>query len=76
MCSAKRSYKRTDEVYLQPLESIDTIFQSPDKNKIGSGLDVLDRKDAGDSPSEEKLSTSEVEKGSETRGDESEKQRL
>jgi hypothetical protein len=27
----------------QPLESIDTIFSSPDKNKIGTGEDVLSR---------------------------------
>ena len=29
--------------FLQELESIDTIFSSPDKNKIGSGEDVLSR---------------------------------
>jgi hypothetical protein len=54
---------------LQPLESIDTIFQSPDKNKIGTGLDVLDRRAASDNSSDEKLSTSEVERGSKTQID-------
>jgi len=28
---------------IQPLESIDTIFSSPDKNKIGTGEDALSR---------------------------------
>jgi len=60
------------ETALKPLESIDTIFQSPDKNKIGSGLDVLDRKPDGEkfgssSPSEERISGSEAEKGSDKR---------
>ena len=27
----------------KPLESIDTIFSSPDKNKIGTGEDILSR---------------------------------
>jgi len=31
------------ETALKPLESIDTIFSSPDKNKIGTGEDVLSR---------------------------------
>jgi len=50
------------ETALKPLESIDTIFQSPDKNKIGTGIDVLDRGTGGDSPSEEKMSTNEITK--------------
>lgn len=28
---------------MQPLESIDKIFQSPDKNKIGTGIDLIDQ---------------------------------
>ncbi|KIJ32004.1 hypothetical protein M422DRAFT_185129 [Sphaerobolus stellatus SS14] len=31
------------ETALKPLESIDTIFSSPDKNEIGTGEDVLSR---------------------------------
>jgi len=31
------------ETALKPLETIDNIFTSPDKNKIGSGIDILDR---------------------------------
>lgn len=30
------------ETALKPLESIDRIFQSPDRNRIGTGRDLLD----------------------------------
>jgi len=42
------------ETALKPLESIDGIFQSPDKNKIGTGIDVIDQ--GVDSTSETKVS--------------------
>jgi hypothetical protein len=41
------------ETALKPLESIDRIFRSPDKNKIGTGRDLLD--DQGSSGDEKSI---------------------
>ncbi|GJJ15991.1 hypothetical protein Clacol_010270 [Clathrus columnatus] len=48
------------ETALKPLESIDMIFSSPDKNKIGTGEDLLSRNQGKDFGSEEYFETKEV----------------